>query len=366
MRVAFSRLLVVTGILLSACFCEVANADMPFGNIDTYTTYAKPSNGDIGYFDNFYWFISCYDADNPQILLNCPFTFTVVGLADAGVLQANGLPPLTGYDESLIDGGHTHTTSDIRPLVLPPNGVSIAGEAPTPAGTLSVSGSTNGDTAQVVYPVPQEGGIIAISLKTQSPSGWYCADDCYTLTSWLDEDFMEIGYFSHGQSATALYHVPQSDTNYQVIDSSTNHIDSNSYTYGSYLTQDSYNTLLSIAAAYAYMAKAQLSVNDMSLPVGGLFDYGGHWTPPHHGHRDGVAADINRYNVANVLKECYDDQALIQAVSAVLGADVPHWTKLYCERQWNRDGTPVLDQDGKQVANKHINFAPPPAGSTGD
>ena len=39
----------------------------------------------------------------------------------------------------------------------------------------------------------------------------------------------------------------------------------------------------------------QLSVNDVSLPWGGLFDYKADWSPPHQMHGLGVAADINHF-----------------------------------------------------------------------
>lgn len=375
MRGSFTSLPLFIAGILAACFCQAASADYSedgFGNIGLFTSYANPSNSEhvtnsqFGTFSNFYTFISCYDEDDPAVLLNCPFTFTVVGLADQ--LANNGLPPLTGYDEGLIDGGHTHNTADVRPLLFPPNGVSIAGETPTPYGTLTVSGNTNSDTAQVVYPVPEEGGMVATSIRVFAPEGWFCAAYCYDDTSWLDANVVAIGHFQRSQSASSLFHVPQFGTDYTIIDSSEQHFDkANGYTYGSYLTDASYDLLLRIAHVYSQLAGSKVSVNDMSLPVGGRFDYPGHWRPPHHGHRDGVAADINRRNIAGVLTECGNDHALIQAVISVIGYDVPHWKKLYCEKQWNADGTPLIDPtDHLQVENKHINFSPPALGTTGD
>ncbi len=39
--------------------------------------------------------------------------------------------------------------------------------------------------------------------------------------------------------------------------------------------------------------QATLGVNDMSLPEGGLFDICGDWEPPHIGHRNGTAVDVD-------------------------------------------------------------------------
>jgi hypothetical protein len=40
--------------------------------------------------------------------------------------------------------------------------------------------------------------------------------------------------------------------------------------------------------------EATLGINDMSLPLGGLFDINGTWKPPHSSHRKGTSVDIDR------------------------------------------------------------------------
>ncbi len=37
-----------------------------------------------------------------------------------------------------------------------------------------------------------------------------------------------------------------------------------------------------------------LGINDMSLPLGGLFDIYHNWHPPHNSHRKGTSVDIDR------------------------------------------------------------------------
>lgn len=47
-----------------------------------------------------------------------------------------------------------------------------------------------------------------------------------------------------------------------------------------------------------------LSVNDISLPWGGLFDYKANWSPPHQTHGLGVAADLNHFFADGRRAEC--------------------------------------------------------------
>lgn len=51
-------------------------------------------------------------------------------------------------------------------------------------------------------------------------------------------------------------------------------------------------SLQAIAREYRQATGDRLYLNDMSLSLGGLFDIGGQWGPPHHEHRDGRQVDI--------------------------------------------------------------------------
>lgn len=65
-------------------------------------------------------------------------------------------------------------------------------------------------------------------------------------------------------------------------------------TYGKFKT---INTLELIAENYFKKVKRKLSVNDLSLPKGGLFDVHFNWRPGHKSHRTGTDADINQAGV---------------------------------------------------------------------
>ena len=43
--------------------------------------------------------------------------------------------------------------------------------------------------------------------------------------------------------------------------------------------------------------KKTLDVNDISLPLGGPFDYETNWTFPHKGHRRGIGVDLRTNSV---------------------------------------------------------------------
>ena len=80
---------------------------------------------------------------------------------------------------------------------------------------------------------------------------------------------------------------------------------------------------------YFELTKRKLSINDLSLPNGGLFDLNGLWNTAkgHDTHRHGNDADINRTDGGGVLKNCEDDKKLKEAVSKI-GAGIP---TLLCE-----------------------------------
>ncbi|MGH8372976.1 MAG: hypothetical protein ACRETO_09600 [Gammaproteobacteria bacterium] len=314
-----------------------------FGNVGYYGGYAQPSNVRRHVYSTFYDDIFCYDLDSPHELLDCPFTYSLLGTAD--VLPSLGFDA-SGYAVGLELGGHMHTAG--RPLFL-----NVGTQYPfgltngilTSQTSNSISGSTDHQLSLVTYSVPEEGGVMAFEVNLTAPSGWFCADYCFTATSWRDISEVDVGFFQRGYASSQLVRVPQSGTDYQVIDISQGHYDQNNYTYGSYLRPDAEQLLLKIAAVYHKITGHQLSVNDMSLPVGGLYDVNDDWAPPHAGHRTGKAADINQTDIGSTEPTtCEQDKALHRAVRKIIGSDQPGWTKLYCETG----------------GRKHINLLAPP------
>ena len=57
---------------------------------------------------------------------------------------------------------------------------------------------------------------------------------------------------------------------------------------------------MTVANAYFMEFGAVLSINDISLPTGGMFDINQNWVPDHYEHRIGITADIGTPPFRNV------------------------------------------------------------------
>ncbi|MHB2026128.1 MAG: hypothetical protein ACYCPQ_05770 [Elusimicrobiota bacterium] len=53
------------------------------------------------------------------------------------------------------------------------------------------------------------------------------------------------------------------------------------------------NIIQIVAGQYNHQSGLLLGINDMSLSMGGLFDIGGTWSPPHNSHREGTSVDVD-------------------------------------------------------------------------
>lgn len=85
-----------------------------------------------------------------------------------------------------------------------------------------------------------------------------------------------------------------------------------------------------------------MSVNDISLPTGGLFDFNSTWKAPHQTHRTGKDVDINQINDI----PCNLDVSLTQVIKNL--STIHPGLELTCE---NKSGRP--DPNGPF---KHIDF----------
>jgi len=132
-----------------------------------------------------------------------------------------------------------------------------------------------------------------------------------------------------------------------------------------YATQGTIKTLKEIAEIFHSLTTYKLSVNDLSLPWGGMFDLNEKWCArkketgktsiPHWTHRDGRDADINRTPIgAPAPINCDPDDALHDAVSEVRGGDV--FPDIQCEAskvlKKDADGNPIWEP----ISRYHIDF----------
>jgi hypothetical protein len=150
--------------------------------------------------------------------------------------------------------------------------------------------------------MPEVSGKILTDAILVAPRGWYCVSGCYTYNSWRDQITYDVGI-------KALQPLSDGSSYSKVRKAEAAHPDP----VGWYGTALSVQMLPLIAENYFVLSGRRLSVNDMSLPRGGLFDIYGNWSKPHGSHREGKDADINRDGVT-----CSEDYELRLAVDQLL------------------------------------------------
>jgi hypothetical protein len=275
----------------------------------------------------------------------------------------------------LANGGHYHD-ADTRPLIYRQRhfvGNELyydgAGSLDYPSDIdpdpMAVQGETfpgvpYADYAIVAYPIPEVSGEVQMDTRITILSPyWYCASDCYTAKMFWFQDLFHIG-------VQGLVEVPDPGlSGHHYIKSRTAEAEHpNAVAFNikpEHLTQlykiaDEYYTAFQTDKIYqeTHGVPRPLSLNDMTLPLGGLFDIRHDWAPPHRSHRDGTDADVNR-KVNNVIIECsLKDRHLIEILRGVL-PNVKHTapgdtnSALLCEKTWSRS-------QGKYIYLYHIDF----------
>jgi hypothetical protein len=213
--------------------------------------------------------IACTDAYT-GLYVSCGYRYNIEGLKQPNDAVAN-------------NGGHTHNIQT-HPLgkvkiVLPTMG----------SPSTDVSGSTNNSFVVLNHDIPDVSGIIQTRLDLTVPPGWYTVypESCYgNFASWCYITTIDVGVRN-------LAPLPDNPSLYiKVRNADTNHTDAVAY----YGTDTALNNLSTIAAWYKRVSLgfSTLSINDMSLIKGGLFDIDADYLAPHSSHRRGRSADINK------------------------------------------------------------------------
>ncbi len=304
------------GIALSVC-APWTSAITYAECADSAYASARPSPAKPAQYSPITVVLGCYSIFTGGFA-NCAFTYKVVGLTPPESDPAN-------------NGGHFEHVG-IRPLVLadernPGGGVLYPRDAD--GSPLRVAGNTQEvpPLAQAVlrHPAPQVSGRLAVVSTITAPAGqFFCFLDPAGRTL-LTYAVIDVGI-------PGLESLPASGTDYQVVRGGTaEHPD------GTNGTPGTVRKLLEIAGYYRDATGSMLSVNDLSLPAGGLFDIHSNWQKPHQTHREGLDADINRQNIGGTFAKCLDDRALAKSVLlAAAGGTGPY---LYCEE----DGLKHID-----------------------
>lgn len=233
--------------------------------------------------------ISCHDAWTGS-LLDCEFTHRVIGLKEP-------------KEDIVNNGGHIHDY-DTHPLIDPKDGeLEFSGNV-LERGKLWIKGRTGDYIAVIGHQMPEVAGKIVIETTITAPPGWYCASGCFTKKTSKFEDTLDVGVKGLGRLSD-----PVPNEHYFKLRGGMD-----THPEGHWGTGDTIKKLKEIAEEYYKRSGIILSINDISLPRGGLFDYEGTWEPPHSSHRTGTDADINRLGI-----DCNEDDKLERAVEKVAG-----------------------------------------------
>jgi len=143
-------------------------------------------------------------------------------------------------------------------------------------------------TADIDHKIPEIGGIIETEVFVLSPPGWICLAGCYTRTS--RRSIFEVTVTAPNISSSPLSDPSPSDPYTKLRTPDSLHINEEVY----YGTDRTLRVLPKVAEEFFRISGRKLSVNDMSLRYGGVFDVNGNWKPSHATHRGGKDVDINQ------------------------------------------------------------------------
>lgn len=293
-------------VLLCALAILCAQASLTWGGPILSTTSIKPSDLNTPLSSPgtsyMYTYIGCASASN-GVFVNCSYDFKITELTQPNADVAN-------------NGGHTHTYS-AHPLgklnVIWP----ISG-----APSTSLRGDTQNNLVFFRHEIPQASGKIQTVMNLRVPPGWYTVspESCDASRSyWCTNTTVDVGV----KNLKPLLDVPSLYHKVRKPNPDVNHTDAVAF----YGTPSALSNLSSIADWYDFLVLGNtiLSINDMSLVQGGVFDLGLNYVakppPPslnaltgHKEHRTGESADINKNN-----GDCTKNKILLFSVALVMG-----------------------------------------------
>ena len=271
--------------------------------------------------------IACYDFLTGN-LLNCDFDTTIIQLHQPTADVEN-------------NGGHTHNF-DTHPLGT----IQVVAPITTAPSTFQ-SGNTNFDTYFVSHEMPEASGKIDTVLNLHvppSPPDWHTVspESCdASRTFWCFFTTIDVGL-------SGLLAMPSGVPSIVKVRSpDTAHTDAVAFSGKA----DAIFYLVQIADTYNQLTNgSRLSINDMSLLKGGVFDLNKDFDSPHILHRTGQSVDINK-----TLGDCRANYQLRRAVNMVLPAEPGSF---FDQRMYPSQGHFLCEKNG----NIHIDLditAPP-------
>jgi len=229
--------------------------------------------------------ITCYDLFNAEPI-NCLVTATLKPLDPRTTTPA-------------FFGGHLHTP-DAQLLGTVEN----ANDPSAGAGKSTKGNTLSGFT--LVYTAPDASGEVQLETKWEPPFNYQCQNENEGDLGNFTNPCVGIDHFNI--ALLGLEELPPNSA-YTVLRDLTD-----THPQGTFGTPRTLKSLAVLAVIYGIATNQTrtLSINDMSLPQGGLFDFLATWKFPHDEHRVGTQADINQQGIP-----CTSDFALQAAIRAV-------------------------------------------------
>lgn len=256
-------------------------------------------------------YIACYGRTWFEFRkpLNCSFTLWLSRPENAdngGHFHNEDTRPLIYRKRRFVQGSH-----GAKPVYEGPGSLEFVFDT-DPAndrvsgGTINAGGAMT--SALIHYPLPEVSGEVQIDVQVTLPEGWHFNNpNSYRRNMHWKRYLLDIG-------VSGLVPVPDpgpEERYIKVRTYETEHPDSVAF----HIRSEYMNSLRNLAKEYYLLSKEQraLSLNDISLPKGGIFDVKADWEPPHRSHRDGTDADINQGGIP-----CQDDTNLIKSARRAL------------------------------------------------
>ena len=177
-----------------------------------------------------------------------------------------------------------------------------------PSGTFEDINITTDSTgrASTEWTPPEFGGYEKIIARTTNT--FFPAADTDTVTVRVDGlTFLPATPYYEKVGGTQYHHGPPGYAE-----------DHNHYG-----TPDLVGAIYGMASNYRNNGGEIISINDMSLPFGGLFDIDGNWSPPHQTHRDGRNVDMGGSGInGRFLKHSLMVDTIIPAMERSLGVEI--------------------------------------------
>jgi hypothetical protein len=301
-----------------------------YGYIDQVRFNIEPSNEFTKKVTTTSMGFVCYDYRTGK-QSSCYLTYTYAGLlqgmAEECVISSTG----TIVPHTCANGGHTHNDPE-RPVVFDNGAILYPGDSDPSKHDVSGNTLGNGDFKYVVHKQSQAAGLYHWQMDIDPGYGYYFPPPSYTGGNYRIYGITDT-------NVKGLVQLRDSSLYNKVRTPETAH--QNYVTYAS--AEITRNAVPLIAKTYRELSGLTLSINDISLPKGGVFTYIApfDWQFSHIEHRDGMDADINRERDANNARvPCVDHKELIHTVNQYLypnqrGPSIPKPSAILCESNGN-------------------------------